>query len=132
MSAPFTIDGVAYNVTVPENGIRRNYAIRDGKAAGWAKSGRKRRDVQGTYFNYEIDIETSQLNYAEYDALFEVLSDPVESHTIVVPYGQTTLTYEAAIYSGGDKLRRIKGTDRLWKGLTIKFEALAPQKVPML
>lgn len=132
MSAPFKIDGVAYNVTVPEDGIRRNYNLRDGKAAGWAKSGRKRRDVQGTYFNYEIDIETSQLNYEQYDALFEVLCEPVESHSIEVPYGQTTLIFDAAIYSGGDTLHRIKGTNKLWKGLTIKFEALAPQKVPLL
>lgn len=130
MSAPFTIDGVAYNVKVPMGGIKRKFNIRDGKAKGWAKSGRMRRDVQGTYFTYEMEIETAQLDVKEYDRLFEVLSDPVESHTIEVPYGQTKLTFDAAVYSGGDVLRRIHGTEQLWKGLSITFEALAPQKVP--
>lgn len=132
MSAPFTLDGKTYNVIVPMDGIQRSFEIRDGKAAGWAKSGRRRRDPQGTYFTYTMEIDTSMLSLEEYDSFFEAISDPVESHELIVPYGQETLTFEAAVYSGGDKLRRIGSGKNLWRGLSITFESIAPQKVPIV
>lgn len=131
MAAPFTIDGVAYNVIVPIGGLKRNFTIRDGRGAAWAKSGRKRRDVQGTYYNYSVEIDTSYLTRREYDDLYEVLSAPVESHTVVMPYGQDVLEFEAAIYNGEDSLHRITENGTLWRGLVVEFEALMPHRVPL-
>ena len=126
MNTPFTIDGVAYNVIVPAGGLKRSFEVLDGKNAGRLLSGRMVRDIIGTYYNYELQIET--IGPAEYDALYEVLSSPIDSHLVSLPYGQGTLTFKAYVTSGGDTLSQMYKGKNYWQGLTVKFIAEAPQR----
>lgn len=85
--SPFTLDGVSYNVFVPEDGIKRSGQVLDGDNAKRSQNGYMIRDIIGTYYNYTIDLDTSQTDVEEYDKLYEVLTAPVDYHTLVVPYG---------------------------------------------
>ena len=67
---------------------------------------------------------------SEYDKLYEVLSAPVDSHTIMVPYGQETLTFEAYVANGNDSLLHKRPTFNKWNDLTINFVAMKPQRRP--
>lgn len=128
MNAPFTIDGVAYNVVVPAGGLKRSFEVLDGKNAGRLLSGRMVRDIIGTYYNYELQIEMKDLSPEEYDTLYEALSAPVDAHLVSLPYGQGTLTFRAYVTSGGDALNQMHKGKNYWQGLTVKFIAEAPQR----
>lgn len=54
---------------------------------------------------------------SEWDRFYNLLSAPVESHTVEVPHCQDTLTYEAKIRTGTRSLKEIG----VW-GDTIDFE----------
>lgn len=126
---PFTLDGVAYNMRVPEGGIRRSFQVYDKNTAGRTISGLMKRAILGTYYNYEIQIETNRASLAEYDRFYEAISDPdKDSHALVVPYGQDVLTFDAYVTSGDDTLRRMDSTGQHWEGLALQFVAMRPQR----
>lgn len=128
MNAPFTIDGTTYNVTVPVGGLKRSFKVLDGKNAGRVLSGDMERDIIGTFYNYELQIDARSASLAEYDQLYEALSAPVNFHTVVFPYGQSTLTFQAYVTEGQDSISRIAGGKNYWRGLTIQFTSKSPQR----
>ena len=128
MTTPFTVDGRAYNVSVPAGGLKRSFQVLDGPNAGRLMSGDMERDIIGTYYNYTLNIETRKMSLNEYDELYETLSAPVNFHTITVPYGQRTLSFTAYVTDGEDSLTRIANSKNYWTGLSIKFVAKAPQR----
>ena len=54
MKPVFKVDGVSYNVIVPEGGLKRQGRVLDGESVGRMLSGRMMRDIVGTYYNYAI------------------------------------------------------------------------------
>ncbi len=128
MDAVFTLDGIRYNVTVPAGGIKRSASVLDGDNAGRVKSGRMIRDIIGTYYNYTIQIETSRLDVASYDRLYESITAPVDSHIVIVPYGQSTLRFEGYISNAEDSIRTIDNGTNFWGGLSINIIAMEPQR----
>lgn len=130
MTPVFKIDGKSYDVMVPDGGLQRTAAVLDGDNAGRSKSGRMIRDVIGTYYNYTLQIDTSRLNVAQYDALYEVLTSPADSHTIVMPYGQGTLTFEAYVSNVSDSVKLMANGKTLWGDLSVTFTAMGPKRIP--
>lgn len=129
MVEPIVIDGVSYpNIHVVS--IKRSFSVLDGPNAGRVLTGRMERDVIGTYYNYSMEVDASESAPAEYDNFYEVISTPQDSHTIQVPYGQGTLTFEAYITNGDDNLDIIGENANRWGDLSINFIAISPQRVP--
>lgn len=126
----FTVDGVAYSVTVPEGGITRQGRVLDGDNTGRVQDGTMVRDIIGTYYNYQIEVDTRGTDKEEYDQLYEVLSAPVASHTITVPYGQSTITFEAYVSNVDDTLQSMGGDGNLWTRLSFTFTAMSPRRRP--
>lgn len=124
----FTVDGIVYDVVVPEGGLKRSGQVLDGENAGRVKSGAMKRDIIGTYYNYSLTLETDRLNVAAYDQLYEVLSAPVDSHAITMPYGQETITFEAYISGVDDELKLMGDWFNRWGGLTVTFTAMEPKR----
>lgn len=121
-----TVDGKKYNVLVTS--LARKFQVLDGKNAERTLSGAMIRDIIGTFYNYEITILPAVGKYGDYDALYEVLSAPQDSHRIVVPYAQSTLTFNAYVTAGQDNLIRKKLGEAYWTGLSVQFIAMAPQR----
>ena len=124
------IDGRSFQVEIPQNGMKRAGNILDGPNAGRTKSGYMHRDIIGTYYNYTVQVNTNASDFEQYDALYEILTAPVDCHTIVVPYGQTTLTFEAYITNVDDNLIVTQNGKNLWGGLSFTFTAMEPQRRP--
>lgn len=123
----FTLDGKTYDVVVER--LTRKGVVTDGKNAFTVLSGRKVRDVVGTYYSYGMTIVTSHLSTSAYDALYEVLTAPQnEPHTVTFPYGQTTLTFFAYINTVTDKMTAQTPAETVWGDLTVTFEAERPQR----
>lgn len=126
--SPFTIDGVAYKVHIPNDGLQRNFEVLDGPNAGRIQNASMIRDVLGTFYNYSLRIEPDGITPEEYDKLYDVLSSPVDKHRITVPYGQKTLTFDAYVTSGSDNCNFISDGYQRWTGLSINFIAIKPQR----
>lgn len=127
-NAPFTVDGVAYKVKVPDDGLTRNFEVMDGPNAGRIQTAAMIRDVLGTFYNYTLKIEPDGISPEEYDKLYDVLSAPVDSHRVSFPYGQSTLTFDAYVTNGSDNCTYISNGYKRWTGLSINFIAMKPQR----
>lgn len=123
-----SIDGKYYNISVPEKGIKRSFSVLDTDNSGRSTAGDMIRDIIGTYYNYTIQFETKNLSRDEYDDLYETLSAPVDYHVITVPYGQTTLTFNAYVTAGDDTLKHTNRSGNDWSGLSVNFIAMSPQR----
>lgn len=123
----FKIDGRGFSGVGVES-LKRSFRIPDGTNAGDMLSGDYERDLVGTYYDYDLVITTSDLAVNEYDALFEALSAPVNSHMVEMPYGMTSITFEAMIEGGDDEL--IPMDDGTWWGnLNVTIRAKKPQRL---
>lgn len=125
----FSVDGVAYpHVNVID--LTRNFAVLDGPNAGRVMDGSTKRDIIGTYYNYSMELTSDYSDLEEYDRLYEVISSPEDSHSLVIPYGQHTLTFQAYIANGQDKLITTRENFNKWDNLTVNFVAMKPQRRP--
>lgn len=118
-----TMDGTTYRVRIVYNTLVRSFELREGQNAGEMLSDRYERDLRGTKYSYQMAVEPDPRYPEDYDALYEAITAPVESHSVTVPYGQTTLTYDAMIDSGSDTMGDYLGGVRAWHGLVINFRA---------
>lgn len=121
----FRVDDKAYNVDVTS--LKRSAAVMDGEKAGRTLDARMHRDIIGTFYNYSITLNTRGMDAADYDDLYELLTAPVNCHVLQVPYGQSTIEFEAYIANADDALKRI-GTINVWADLTLNFIAMEPQR----
>lgn len=128
MQALFSIDGTAFAVGVES--LNREAKVTDGDNTGTALSGARKRDLRGVYYNYSMQISADALTQAEYDALYEILSSAQESHSITVPYGQGSITFDAAVDSVSDELIMVNGASNVWGNLSISFTAMRPYRTP--
>lgn len=127
LSYPLAIDGVTYpHINVMS--IKRNFQVLDGPNAGRAQNAGMIRDVKGTFYNYSMAIDSDSADPDEYDKFYEVISAPEDFHMIVVPYGQTTLTFQAYVAQGSDELERMFEDKNRWGGLSFNFIAMRPQR----
>ena len=127
MQQIITIDGATFDVGVAS--IKRRARIEDGPNKGTSKRGDWIRDVYGTYYDYILTFDTSAgLTRADYDTLYNVITAPVEFHTLVVPYGQSTLSFYAGITGAEDNVI-LMDNGTVWGNLSITFRAKAPQRL---
>ena len=127
MQNVISIDGVYYNARIPEDGLKRTFQVLDDESTTRVRSGAMHRSIIGTFYNYTVTFDCSDMDETAYDAMYEVLSAPVNSHTIIVPYGQSTLTFDAYVTTGEDVLA-LKGASNHWKGLSVQFIAMQPKR----
>lgn len=123
-----TVDGRYFRVRVVYDTLARAFELMEGVNAGDMMSGRHERDLKGTGFSYSMQIEPDPDYQTDYDALFDLLSDPVNTHAITVPYGQGTLTYEAEITDGSDVYDGMLSGVKRWKNFQVNFRYISPQK----
>lgn len=124
------MDGTTYNLRVQYETIGRSFRLEDGENAGKMISGLYERDLVGTYYDYSMSVEPEPGSEADYDAFYEVISAPVQSHSITMPYGQGTMTFDAMVYEGTDLYRGMVAGQRKWAGLQVTFSAKGPQRTP--
>ena len=123
-----TVDGTTYRVLVEFDTLKRSFEIMEGDNSGTAISGRSIRDIIGTVYKYDMTVRADP-NYPEdYDSFFYKISEPVDYHTVVLPFGQSTLTYQAKILEGNDIYKGYYNGYRRWDEMELTFEAMAPQR----
>lgn len=124
------MDGVTYNLRVRFDTINRSFRLDEGENAGIMLSGLYNRDLYGTYYDYTMEIERDPNDTATYDAFYEAISAPVESHSVTLPYGQGTITFDAMVTSGSDVYKGKIAGKQQWSGLVVQFTAKKPYREP--
>lgn len=129
MTSVLSLDGKAYpNLHVVS--LKRSFSVLDGDNAGRVMTGAMKRDIIGTYYNYSMEIDPVSSDLAEYDEFYEAISAPVDSHVLIVPYAQTTLTFDAYVSNGEDELVSKYGNRNEWQNLAVNFIAMNPKRTP--
>jgi hypothetical protein len=120
-----TIDGTNYDIGVISITRKASHKL---ESLGTTMDLKKHYDIQGTYYDYEVEFYTRKMNVAQYDLLYDALTTPVESHEVTLPYGQSTITFNARTQVANDKLLSYYSTKKKWGSLKVTFEALEPEK----
>lgn len=123
-----TIDGSTYNV--PVKMIKRSADFLY-KYAERTMDGKLHSEMIGVYINYQLQFGRASM--ADYAALWEKLTEPVEFHTISIPTedGATAsglVEFEAYFSNVTDEFVMINGTSRWMKDLTVNFIAQIPAR----
>ena len=122
-----TVDGRTYRVRIVYNTYADNFTLIEGPNAGDMQSGRHERDLIGTRAVYEMGIEPDAQHPGDFNDLYELLREPVDSHSVVVYDGQGTLTYDAQVQEGRRVYKGVLGGVRTYAGGVIRFVHSSPQ-----
>jgi len=121
------IDGQAYDIGVIS--LKRTADFLDSEATKRLENGDMYRDLIGVYFNYNLKLEPrTHKNGREYDRLWDKLTEPVEFHTVTVPYNNETQSFVAYFSNVSDELLMQSGGTNYWKNLSVNFKAKAPAR----
>ena len=119
-----TIDGTQYNVGVHD--LKRKATIIEGPNAGFSLNHTKILDVIGTLTEYSCTIDVSGMGVADYDALYQALTDPATMpHTVIMPDGQTVRVSQ---YYGLDISDALicEIDNKRWGSLAVTFTEMTP------
>ena len=120
------LDGITWDL---ETKIRRTADITGSDISGLLLDGSYFNDVLATYMSYEIGIAVPWwMDPARYSELYEALTDPVDGHTLVVPYNQGMITITGRIEVVTDEYVRRPGGKQYWRDTTFTITANHPSK----
>lgn len=120
----FKIDGTSWNVPCK---IERISEIRSSEISGMLLNKNYFNDVIGTYLSYNISLVVPFGKESMYAQIYEMLTSPVDSHTIVVPYNQSTITLTGRVEQVKDTYISRNGTN-YWMDVSFSFIANNPSK----
>lgn len=125
----FTIDGVEYRVKCTAT---RGAEIRESDISGLLLNGQIFRDVLGTYYTYDIQLEMPLKNKGRYAALIEQLTEPVDGHLFVLPYNNSTIELTGKAEDIEDVWKQLPSGYTYWDGLKFTIEPNGPTKAMTL
>lgn len=128
MTSVFKIDGEEFEVGVIS--LSRDGNLLDGPNVMRFLDGDMTRDLIGTYINYSMNIGTSEMNPADYDRLYEIVTAPVDFHDATFPYGQQTVSQKMYVANVSDELVKQGESGNVWGNMQIKYTAKKPYRRP--
>lgn len=117
-----TVDGVDYDFFCD---IEREAEVKSSELSGMLLNKNYFNDPLATYMRYTVTMVVPINKMADYETLYEILSDPVAGHTFTMPYGTGTRTFNARVEVVSDKFW--KG---IWRNTQFTIIANEPIKVP--
>ena len=126
------IDKVEYKANWIESSLKRKAEIINGDASGRLQGTKAMYlDYVGTFYNYVGDLRRAKdCSDAEWEALFIALSNPINNHTITLPFGNGTISNEFYISSVESKLITSERGHNEWdKVYSVTFTSMRPQRL---
>lgn len=122
------IDGVKFNIPIVS--LKRKGQFLD-KYAKRTEDGNLQRKLIGVFYNYSLKLgRSTTIGDAEYQRLWNKLTEPVEYHTVTVPGGDGTYTFTAYFSDVSDELMAQRAQGNFWQNLTVDFIAKSPARKP--
>lgn len=120
----FTIDGLAWPVQCK---IERIAEIRASDISGILLDKSYFNDVIGTYLSYTVSIAVPFGMEAAYNTIYEALTDPVDGHTFILPYGSGTVEITGRVANVKDTYYKVSDGN-YWEGCRFTIIANHPTK----
>lgn len=121
----FSIDGVNYDVKCQ---ITRTAEMTASEISGMMLDKSYFNDVLGTFMKYDVTVSVPLYHQDKYAALYEVLTDPVDAHSFVMPYNNGRLTITGRVTVVSDQWERIPGGRTFWRNTRFTVIANHPSK----
>lgn len=125
-----TVDGMSFRVRIIKDTYREHVEFIEGPLSGDMESGRHERDLKGAAATFYMSVEPDYRYPEDYDALWELLRQPVSEHSVTVFENQSTLTYYAQIQTLDRTYDGLLSGRKAWKGMTLAFVPSKPQWRP--
>lgn len=125
----FTVDGIEWNIPCT---IDRTAEVSASEISGMLLDKTYFNDIIGTFMMYDISIAVPVGMEGDYAALYEILTNPSESHSFVLPYNQTTIQITARVQTVSDRYYKKEGTRTVWRGTKFSVIANHPSKTMSL
>lgn len=116
----FYIDGTQWPYPCD---IVRTAEVRSSEVSGLMMDGSYYNDVLGTFLEYTIKIAVPMNARDAYTALYEKLTDPIDAHTVILPYNQGTVNIAGRVGSVSDVYVRLPNGGMAWKGIQFTVTA---------
>lgn len=120
-----TIDGIVWPIPCK---ITREAEIKPSEISGLLLDKSYFNDVIGTYMTYTISIAVPMDMRDQYAAIYEILTDPVDGHTFILPYNGSTVTITGRVENVQDEYVRLAGGGVYWRGTQFTVIANHPTK----
>ena len=121
------IDGVSYDIGETE--LKRSAEIIfDPVTQGVMLDFSEVDDAAAVKYSYSFTIEPKRGALNDYDAFYYDITSPKSVRLIELPFGQSTLTFQAKVKSVSDSLRKSYGGVNKWSGLCVTFYPVKPQR----
>ncbi len=110
------IDNIAYNAEWVINTLKQTADIINGDNSGRLQGDKSMYlDYVGTFFNHTGQIRRCKnCSNEEWDNLFLHLSNPINDHSIILPFGQGKISTRIYISKVERTLIKIDGTSHIW------------------
>ena len=128
----FKIDGRNYDVLVI--GIEESFNILYSENTGrtMSQAARMTLDPLGTFFGHKVVVKRKQGYEAEFDALYDYVSQPrYDGISVEIVHDQTTIKYDAYISNGARHLSKITKDGAIhWGELQLNIVPMEAQVLP--
>lgn len=119
-SMKLTIDGVRYDVKCD---VRRAADMTASEISGLMMDRTYFNDVIGTFLTYSLTFTYPLWDQNKYAEIFEVLSQPVDGHSFLLPYNQDTIAITARVEQVSDEEVEMESGRRYWHQTTFNIIA---------
>lgn len=124
LDAVFMMNGVSYDGLFVTK-LARVCSVLDGDNAGRLLNGSMVRDIIGSFFSYEMEIDSRVCEKSVYDRFYEqVTRTDVDSHLCRFAYGQDFIRLQMYVAEVEDELILADDDGNRWGNLKIKFVSM--------
>lgn len=109
------IDNIEYKANWADD-FKRKFEIINGDNSGRLQGNKDMYlEYVGTFFNFEgTIIQGKNCTNDEWDELLMVLANPINDHTVTIPFNQSTMTWQFYISSGEQGLIKVTDDGNRW------------------
>lgn len=108
--------------------IERKANVTSSEVSGMLLDKTYMNDVIGTYMSYNVKIAVPVGKESDYYTLYEILSDPVDAHTWILPYNGDMIELTARVSVISDRYYREENGVKIWRGTSFTITANHPSK----
>lgn len=125
----FTVDGMQWDMPCD---IERTAEMTPSEISGMLLNKQYFNDVIGTYLRYSVTIVVPKGREDQYTRLYEILTDPVDAHSFVLPYNRGNITITGRVENVSDIYKRLIGGGQIWRGVRFEVISNTPTKTHSL
>ena len=118
------IDDIQWNVPCK---IERISEMRASDISGMLLNKQYFADVLGTFLGYNVSLYIPFGKEDEYTQIYEKLTEPVGSHTVIAPYNQSQIEIDGRIENVKDTLIKRRNSN-YWMEISFNITSNAPSK----